>query len=103
MDVVQSPDKANAIRYELDRFEQTRKAAADLQDLYANPGIENDAKAKVTAAVAKRLSLSEMSIRVLNILIANRRMNELESVVEALAEMVREATDTVAAEVRTPK
>lgn len=103
MDVVQSPEKANAIRYELARFEQVRKGSAELHELYANPGIESDAKLKVTTALAKRLGLSEMSIRVLGVLIGNRRMNELESIVEALAEMVRAATDTVAAEVRTAK
>lgn len=103
MDVVQSPEKANAIRHDLAKFEQTRKASADLQELYANPGIENEAKLKVTTALAKRLGLSDMSIRVLGILVGNRRMNDLASIVDALAEMVRAATDTVAAEVRTAK
>ena len=101
MDVVQSPEKANAIRYELARFEQARKSSTELQELYANPGIENDAKLKVTTALAKRLGLSDMSTKVLGILIGNRRVNDLESIVEALAEMVRAETDTVAAEVRT--
>jgi len=103
MDVVQSPEKANAIRHELARFEEMRKASSDLQELYANPGIENEAKLKVTNALAKRLGLSEMSTKVLGVLIGNRRMNELESIIQGLAEMVRAATDTVAAEVRTAK
>jgi F-type H+-transporting ATPase subunit delta len=41
-----------------------------------------------------------MSVRVLDVLIGNGRINELESVIEALAEMVRQATGTVAARVR---
>src|ERR1700751_882457 len=98
MDVTQSPEKANAIRHELERFEQMRKSSPDLQELFANPGIEHDTKTKVTAALAKNLALSDMTVKVLEVLIGNHRMNNLQSIVEALAEMVREATNTVAAE-----
>ena len=100
MDVVQSPEKANEIRHELERFEQALKASADLQELYANPGIEHDTKLRVTASLAKRLGLSDMTVKILGVVIGNHRMNGLESIVDALAEMVREATNTVAAEVR---
>jgi F-type H+-transporting ATPase subunit delta len=103
MDVVQSPEKANAIRHELERFEAVRKSSKELHELYANPEIEHDAKMKVTTAIAKRLGLSDMTIKVLGVVDTNRRMNELEPIVEALAEMVREATNTVAAEVRSAK
>ncbi|HUJ14186.1 MAG TPA: ATP synthase F1 subunit delta [Thermoanaerobaculia bacterium] len=100
MDVVQSPEKANAIRHELERFESVRKSSSELQELYANPGIEHEAKMKVTTAIAGRLGLSDMTTKLLGVLISNRRMNNLQSMIEALAEMVREATNTVAAEVR---
>jgi F-type H+-transporting ATPase subunit delta len=100
MDVVGSPEKASALRNELARFDSLRKASADLQELYANPGIEHDSKMKVTGTISKRLGLSEMAVKVLEILIRNHRVNNLDSIVEALAEMVRQATDTVAAEVR---
>jgi len=100
MDVVQPAEKANAIRRELERFEQVRKSATDLQDLYSNPGIEIATKLKVTTALAKRLGLSDMSVKILGVLIGNHRMNNLGSIVDALAEMVRQATNTVAAEVR---
>src|SRR5579885_3326615 len=103
MDVVQSPEKANAVRHELERFEAVRKSSPELHDLYANPAIEHDTKMKVTSALAKRLGLSDMTVKVLGVVTANRRMNELEPIVEALAEMVREATNTVAAEVRSAK
>ena len=100
MDVVGSPEKASALRNELARFDSLRKASADLQELYANPGIEHDSKMKVTGTISKRLGLSQMAVKVLEILIRNHRVNNLDSIVEALAEMVRQATDTVAAEVR---
>ena len=103
MDVAGSPEKANAIRFELTRFDEVRKSSAELQDLYANPGIEHAQKSKITETIAKRLGLSEMSAKVLDVLTRNRRMNGLDSVVEALAELVRQATDTVAAQVRSAK
>ena len=100
MDVVQSPEKANDIRHELEQFEAVRQSSRQLHDLYGNPGIEHDAKMKVTAALAKRLGLSDMTIKVLGVVMGNHRMNDLEPIVEALAELVREATNTVAADVR---
>jgi F-type H+-transporting ATPase subunit delta len=100
MDVMGAPEMANALRNELARFDELRKSSTDLQELYANPGIDHDAKLKVTQTIGKRLGLSEMAVKVLDVLIRNHRMNELDSIVEALAQMVRRATDTVAAEVR---
>jgi len=100
MAVVQPPEKANAIRHELERFEQARKSSSELEELYANPGVEYETKTRVTQSLAKRLGLSDMAVKILGVLIANHRINDLEPVVEALAEMVREATNTVAAEVR---
>lgn len=101
MDVTGSPEKASNIRVELTRFEQTRRAAADLQEMYANPGIEVDSKISVTKSIAKRLGLSETTVKVLEVLIRNRRINDLDSVVDALASMIRQATGTLAAQVRT--
>jgi F-type H+-transporting ATPase subunit delta len=100
MDVMQSPEKANEVRHELERFEEVRKGSSELHDLYANPGIENETKLKITTSIGKRLGLSDMAIKVLGVVIANHRMNGLESIVDALGEMVRDATNTVAAEVR---
>jgi len=103
MDVAGSPEKANALRFELARFDEVRKSSTELQELYANPGIEYVQKSKITETIAKRLALSAMATKVLDVLTRNRRMNNLGSIVEGLAEMVRQATDTVAAEVRSAK
>ncbi|HKB78208.1 MAG TPA: ATP synthase F1 subunit delta [Thermoanaerobaculia bacterium] len=100
MEVAGSSEQATTIRGDLTRFEAARKQSRELQEMYANPAIEPEAKRKVTRAIATRLSLSDMSVRVLDVLIGNGRINELESVIEALAEMVRQATGTVAARVR---
>lgn len=100
MDVVQSPEKAAALRDELTTFEQTRKSSADLQAMYANPGIDFESKNKITTAIAGRLGLSDLALRLLDVLIRNRRINDLEVIVAGLATMIREATGTVAAGVR---
>ncbi|SRR5258708_6583283 len=101
MDVVRSPQKANDLRRELEQFDAARKSAVDLQELYANPGIEPTAKLAVTSQIAKRLGLSEMAVKVLEVLINNRRMNDLGVIIEALATMVNEALNVVVAQVRT--
>jgi F-type H+-transporting ATPase subunit delta len=101
IDAVGSPAAATTIRQELGQFESARRSAKDLQELYANPGFELGVKMNVTRAIAKQLGLSEMSVKVLEVLIRNQRINDLGAIVEALAEYIRRATNTVAAQVRT--
>ena len=100
MEVAQSPERAALLRDELTTFEQVRKSSTDLQEMYANPGIDFDSKNKVTGAIAKRLGLSDLAVRLLDVLIRNRRINDLSDIIAGLATMIREATGTVAAEVR---
>jgi len=100
MDTVQSSEKAAALRDEMTAFEKVRQSSSDLQQMYANPGIDFDSKHKVTAAIAGHLGLSELAVRLLDVLIQNRRINDLAAIVAGLAAMIREATGTVAAEVR---
>jgi F-type H+-transporting ATPase subunit delta len=68
--------------------------------MYANPGIEHSSKTKVTAAIAKRLGMSDLAVRMLDVLIQNRRVNDLNDIVAGLSTMIREATGVVAADVR---
>ena len=100
MDVVQSPDRATALVDELRRFEQARAGAAELHDLYANPGIDLAAKTNITRTIAQKLGLSDMAVKVLEVLIRNHRINELAAINEALLALIRQETGTVAAEVR---
>ena len=100
MEVAKSPEAAARLRDELTAFEQVRKSSKDLQEMYANPGIDFDSKNKVTGAIAKRLGLSDLTVRMLDVLIRNRRINDLRDIVAGLATMIREATGTIAAEVR---
>src|SRR5262249_22203359 len=100
MDVVGNADRAFALLAELRRFEETRRSATELHELFANPGIDAGTKTSVARAIAQRLGLSDMAVKVLEVLIRNHRINELAAINEALAEMIRQATGTVAAAVR---
>ena len=100
IDVAGSAEKANTVRVELARFEQVRKSATDLQELYSNPGISLDAKMKITASIASKLSLGQTTGKVLEVLITNRRINDLGAIVEALAQYINESLDIIVADVR---
>src|SRR5258706_438490 len=90
MDVAGSPENASTLRDELTQFEQIRKSSRDLQEMYANPGIDNGSKNKVTATLAQRLGLSDLAVRLLDVLIQNRRINDLSDIVAGLATMIRD-------------
>ncbi len=100
LDVAASPQRANTVRAELEKFEQTRKESSDLQDLYANPGIDLDVKFKVTHAIASRLGLSDLTGKVLEVLIRNHRINQLQAIVDALTSMVNEQLNVAVVDVR---
>jgi F-type H+-transporting ATPase subunit delta len=101
IDVVGSPAAAQDVRQELEAFEAARRGATELQEFYANPGFDHAVKMNVTNAIAKKLGMSDLAIKVLEVLIRNHRINYLGGIVEALASYIREATNTVAADVRT--
>lgn len=100
IDVAGSPQKANNVRVELTRFDKARRTSQELQDLYANPGIEDAVKIKITQTVAGRLGLTDLTGKVLEVLIRNHRINDLEAVVDGLAAMVNSQLDVVVSDVR---
>ena len=100
IDVAGSPQRANTIRAELDRFEQARRESVELQEVFANPGIDISAKFKIAHAIASRLGLSDLTGKVLEVLIRNHRANDLASVVDALATMINEQLNVAIADVR---
>ena len=100
IDVAESPQRANTIRAELDRFEQARRESVELQEVFANPGIEMPAKFKIAHAIASKLGLSDLTGKVLEVLIRNHRANDLASVVDALATMINDQLNVAIADVR---
>lgn len=101
MDITGSPASANDLRRELEQFDAQRRKSTDLQELYANPGIENDVKLKVTQQIASRAGLSELAVKVLDVLMRNHRINDLGAINDALAAYVNEALQIAVADVRT--
>ena len=100
MDVTGKPEVASALLRELEQFESARHSAQDLADLYRNPGIDAASKTAITATIARKLGLTELAERVLDVLIRNHRINDLQAIIDALAQSVREAMGVVAAQVR---
>ncbi|HEY4641002.1 MAG TPA: ATP synthase F1 subunit delta [Thermoanaerobaculia bacterium] len=101
MDVTGSPAAANELRQQLEQFDAQRAKSVELQDFYANPGFESDAKTKVTAEIAKRLGLSDLAVKVLDVLIRNHRINDLGAINDALVQYVNDALQIAVADVRT--
>ena len=101
MDITGSPATANDLRRELEQFDAQRRKSTDLQELYANPGIESDVKLKITQQIASRTGLSELAVKVLDVLTRNHRINDLGAINDALAAYVNEALQIAVADVRT--
>ena len=101
MDVTGTPEVASKLLGELRQFEKALASSSELHDLYANPGIDADAKLAVTRTIAARLGMSDLAVKVLEILIKNHRTNNVGSINDALSMMINKATGVVVAEVRT--
>ena len=100
MDVAGTPEKAQALLAELRTFETARKPSADLADLLANPGIPVDTKLRVTAEISKRLQLSALASKIVEVLVRNGRINQLGGILEAWREMINQMLGVAVAQVR---
>ena len=101
MDITGSPASANELRAELEKFDAVRRNSTELQELYANPGIEPDVKLKITEQIASRIGVpGGLAIKVLDVLIQNHRINDLGAINDALATYVNAALNVAVADVR---
>jgi F-type H+-transporting ATPase subunit delta len=103
IDVAGSAEAANKLRGELLPFAAALRTSSDLRELYANPGIELDAKLEITKRLASRMKVSELAQKVLEVLVRNHRINDLEMILAAVASFVNEALGVAVAEVRSAK
>lgn len=103
MDVAGSPARANELRGELMRFADALRTSSDLQEFYANPAVDQQAKINVTQTLAKRMKASDLAGRTLEVLLRHHRINDLDAIVAALAAYVNKALGIAVAEVRTAK
>ncbi len=100
MEVAQSPEKAQTIRTELARFEQARAGSNELAQLMSNPAIDAAVKGEIVAQIAGRLELSDVTRKILDVLVKNHRINDLGAISEALRAMVDQALGIAVAQVR---
>lgn len=99
-DVAGGAAKAAGVRDELAKFDQARRSSVELQEVFANPGIEADAKVGIANKISDRLGLSALGKKAIEVLIRNHRVNDLPAIVDAVTAFVNEATNTVIADVR---
>ncbi len=100
MEVADTPADARALHDELQGFESVRRRTPELVEMFANPGIAVDDKIAVSGTIGQRLALSALSLRILEVLVRNHRMNQLGEILEALRQMVNDALGVSVAQVR---
>ena len=103
IDAAGSPEKANALRGELMGFAAALRTSADLHDFYANPAVDEAAKINVTQQLARRLNVSELAQKTLEVLVRFHRINDVDAILAALAAYVNAALGVAVAEVRSAK
>src|SRR5258708_25385371 len=89
LDVAGSPAAAQDVRSQLQRFEAARRGSADLNQLYANPGIDHAVKVKVTNAITARLGFSEPPLKALGLPITNHPINPVGPILAAVPAYIR--------------
>ena len=103
MEVAGSPEKANALRGELLQFESALQTSSELREVYANPGISADVKKAISERIAKKLKLSDLATRTIDVLVNFNRVNDTSAILEALSSYINDALGVAVAEVRTAK
>jgi F-type H+-transporting ATPase subunit delta len=103
VDVAGSPAKANELRGELMPFANALRSTKELQDLYASPAIHMDTKVAVTQQLARKMKVSDLAAKTLEVLTRNHRVGDLDAILEALAALVNSALGVAVAHVRSAK
>lgn len=101
LDVAGSPEVALDLHRELRGFEDARSSSRELEVLFANPAVHLDQQVAIAAEIGKRIELSSLGLRIIEVLVRNRRINQLGSILEALRQMVHEALGISVASVTT--
>ena len=103
MDAAGSPAKANGVRGELMSLATALRGSQELRDLYRNPAVELARKLAITQQLAKKMKMSDLAIKITEVLVRNHRVNDLDAILEALASYVNSALGIAVAEVRSAK
>ena len=99
-EVAESPAQARSLHDELSGFEEVRRSSRPLQDSMQNPAVSVDARLGIVRAIGGKLGLTALAVRILEVLTRNHRINQLGSVLEALAQMINDEAGISVAKVR---
>lgn len=100
MDIVKSSEEGRKLHDELLSFERARAGSPDLAELFATPAIDAEKKVAVARAISGKIGLSELSSKLVDVLVRHHRINQLSSVLEAWKAMIDMAMGISVAEVR---
>lgn len=99
-EVLPSPEQARKVNEELESFEKVRAGSRQLTELFEHPGIDFQTKRSVINAVGKKLNVSDIGLRVLEVLARNHRINQLAAILEAWKELINRVQGVAVAQVR---
>lgn len=103
MDAAGSAPKANELRGELMTFAKALQTSHDLRELYSNPAVDFERKKNITQQLAKRMKVSDLAAKTLDVLVRNHRITDLDAILAALAVYVNAKLGVAVAEVRSAK
>jgi F-type H+-transporting ATPase subunit delta len=100
MELLPSHAEANAVITELRVFEKGRRNSPELVALYGNPAVEISVKVDATKAIAEKLQVRAIGIRLLEVLVRNHRINDLGGVLAGWKDLLNAAGGVSRASVR---
>lgn len=103
MDVAGSPKKASEVRGELMRVEAALATSQELREVFSNPAIALDQKIALMHTLGKKMKLSDLAIKMAEVLVRAHRINDIGMVLQAVAGYVNAALGVAVAEVRSAK
>jgi F-type H+-transporting ATPase subunit delta len=87
----------------LERLAAALAGSEELRTLLRNPGISRESKRAVLDAVAAKVSLDELGLRLARVLLSNRRLPRIADVAAAFREQVNKERRVVEAALRTAR
>jgi F-type H+-transporting ATPase subunit delta len=102
-DVIIERRETNEVAAELEGFARTMNEHAQLRDVFASPVIALERKRAVLDELLGRTKLRPTSNNFLRLLLANKRLHTLDSMVRALSRELDVRTNIVSAEITTAR
>jgi len=82
--VAGSAGAATALLPDLDAVARTLGTSPELRELFRNPAVERTRKADLLGAVTAKLGTAPLAVRLLQVLLVNRRLPHLDEVIAAV-------------------